>query len=88
VVTSPARTIIVSPTRYGAPIVPSHRVVCGRCGQPCWLSNRAAIDDSALLCVVCAMAVVAPGDILTPAPWVDDDLAAARELATDPSAEL
>ena len=76
------------PTRYGPASVPSHRVTCDKCGQPAWLSNRAPVDDSALLCVVCAMAVVGPGDILTAAPWVDDDLATARELATDPSSEL
>lgn len=81
------RTIVVMPAKYGLPSVPSHRVVCGRCGEPSWLSNRAPIDDSRLICVVCAMAVVEPGDMIEPAPWVGADLAAMRDRG-DPAGEL
>jgi hypothetical protein len=71
---------VVIPQRYGPPAVPSVPVVCDRCAQGCWLSrraDRATIDG--LICVVCAMAVVKPGDTIDAAPWVVEDLAAAIE---------
>lgn len=86
---APDRTVpvivIVAPERFGLPAVPSVRVLCDRCGASCWLSKRAelgaagdgtggrAIDG--FLCVVCAMAVVKPGDTIEPGPWVVADLA-------------
>jgi hypothetical protein len=67
---------IVIPQRYGSPGVPSIPCTCTRCHGPCWLSRRARLTiEDAVLCVVCAMAVVKPGDAITPAPWVVEDLA-------------
>ena len=84
-----ASTIVCMPTRYGSPHVPSRHASCDRCHQAVWLSNRAPAALAArVICVVCAMAVVEPGDMIRPAPWVADDLDEARELAADPLAEL
>jgi hypothetical protein len=33
--------------------------------------------EDVVLCIVCAMSVVKPGDLLTPAPWVVADIAEA-----------
>jgi hypothetical protein len=68
--------VIVQPERYGFPLVPSRRVICQRCGASCWLSNRAELGaDDGVMCVVCAMAVVKPGDTIDAGPWVVVDLA-------------
>ena len=77
--------VVVMPTHYGAPRVPSTRVECQRCKQACWLSKRAT-PDPVTVCVVCAMAVVRPGDVITVAPWVAADLADAPPH--DPLADL
>jgi hypothetical protein len=75
--------LVAVPERFGLPAVPSDRRACGRCGSSVWVSRRArsegapAIDG--ILCVVCAMAVVKPGDTIEPAPWVVADLAAELE---------
>jgi hypothetical protein len=80
--------VVTMPTRYGPARVPSHRVSCTRCHQSTWLSNRAPMDARPL-CVVCAMAIVKPDDVITVAPWVADDLAARRELGEpDPMDDL
>jgi hypothetical protein len=72
--------LVVIPQRYGPPAVPSVAVECGRCHGPCWLSQRARLAGfDGLLCVVCAMAVVKPGDTIDAAPWVVEDLADAIE---------
>jgi ribosomal protein S27AE len=73
--------VVCTPLRIGTvPRVPSHLASCDRCGQAVWLSDRG--DRTArLLCVVCAMSLVRAGDLVTPAPWVVDDLA---ELSHDP----
>jgi hypothetical protein len=68
--------IVTVPERYGLPAVPSHRVACSRCTGATWLSNRAVLGpEDVILCVICAMAVVKPGDTIEPAPWVVVDLA-------------
>lgn len=66
--------LVAVPERFGLPAIPSDRGTCGRCGASVWVSRRATRVDG-ILCVVCAMAVVKPGDLLEPAPWVVDDLA-------------
>ena len=67
---------IVLPQRYGPARVPSIRATCSRCTAPCWLSRRAVLTiEDAVLCVVCAMAVVKPGDQIDAAPWAMADLA-------------
>jgi hypothetical protein len=67
--------IVTIPTRYGDPTVPSHLVSCVRCRQGTWVSNRALIGpEDAVVCVVCAMAVIKPGDVIDMAPWVLEDL--------------
>ena len=64
------------PERFGLPRVPSRKVPCVRCGASTWLSMRAELGpEDVALCVVCAMAVVKPGDSIEPAPWVLADLA-------------
>lgn len=68
--------IITMPERYGLPVVPSRKVPCSRCGGSTWLSNRAVLgSEDVVLCVICAMAVVKPGDAINAAPWVLEDLA-------------
>lgn len=70
--------LVAIPQRYGLPAVPSDPDTCGRCGGAVWVSkraDRATIDG--ILCVVCAMAVVKPGDLVDAAPWVVADLAEA-----------
>ena len=68
--------VVVMPERYGLPRVPSHRIRCQRCDASCWISNRAELEPvDGVICVVCAMSVVKPGDIIEGAPWVVDDLA-------------
>lgn len=68
--------IVTMPERFGLPAVPSRRMPCSRCGGSTWLSNRAELGpEDAVLCVVCAMAVVKPGDTIEAAPWVILDLA-------------
>jgi hypothetical protein len=70
------RVIVVAPTRYGTSKVPSIGVTCERCGQPCWLSQRARLElTDVIVCVVCAMAVIKPDDVVERAPWVSRDLA-------------
>lgn len=73
--------LVAMPERFGLPRVPSHRAHCSRCEGSVWVSNRAdpALID-AILCVVCAMAVVKPTDLIDAAPWVVVDL---EELLRD-----
>lgn len=68
--------VVVMPERFGLPAIPSRRVPCVRCGASAWLSLRAELTtEDVTLCVICAMAVIKPGDIIDPGPWVLDDLA-------------
>jgi hypothetical protein len=77
--------LVAMPERFGLPAVPSDRRTCGRCQASVWVSKRATAEAApaidGILCVVCAMAVVKPGDMLEAAPWVVDDLA---ELLEEP----
>ena len=70
------------PERFGLPRVPSDRRTCGRCQASVWVSKRATLESftgelaiDGILCVVCAMAVIKPGDTIDAAPWVVEDLA-------------
>lgn len=68
--------IVAMPERFGLASVPSIRIECVRCRGAVWLSKRATLrSEDSVICVVCAMAVVKPGDQITPAPWVIVDLA-------------
>jgi hypothetical protein len=71
--------LVAMPERFGLPGVPSDRRECDRCGAGVWVSRRARSEAApsidGIICVVCAMAVVKPGDTLEPAPWVAADLA-------------
>ena len=70
--------IVTMPERFGLPAVPSRRIPCSRCGGSTWWSDVPELGaEDAVLCVVCAMAVVKPGDAIEPAPWVLADLAEA-----------
>lgn len=70
------RAIVTRPTRYGLPIVPSSEARCIRCGAATWLSLSAVLEPGdVILCVICAMSEVKPGDLLEPAPWAREDLA-------------
>lgn len=74
--------IVTMPERFGYPRVASRKVPCSRCGGSTWLSLRAELGpEDVALCVVCAMAVVKPGDTIEPAPWVILDLAEVLEDA-------
>lgn len=70
--------LVAVPERFGLPSVPSSRQACTRCSAFVWVSRRADLEDEridGILCIVCAMAVVKPGDMIEAAPWVVDDLA-------------
>lgn len=69
------RGIVVAPERYGLPRVPSRKIRCSRCDASCWISLRAELGpEDVAVCVVCAMAVVKPTDLIQAAPWVVADL--------------
>ena len=71
-----AETLLVAmPVRFGLPAVASDRRRCGRCFADVWVSKRATPFGGRVVCVVCAMALVKPGDMVTPAAWVLADLA-------------
>lgn len=75
------RVLVAMPERFGLPRIPSDRVVCVRCGASVWISKRAMLRPAdTVVCVVCAMAIVKPGDQIEAAPWVVDDLAEALKM--------
>jgi hypothetical protein len=62
--------VITQPQRFGLPRVPSTSVRCVRCEAECWLDVRAELGErDTIVCVVCAMAIVKPGDTIGAAPW-------------------
>lgn len=75
------RSIVTVPTRFGLPAVPSRKSRCYRCQAETWLSSRAELEpDDRVLCLVCAMSAIKPGDRIEPAPWVQADLADVEDL--------
>lgn len=71
--------LVAMPVRFGLPRVPSERMACTRCGADVWVSKSGTAWAGAIACVVCAMAIVKPTDVIGSAPWVLSDL---EELET------
>ena len=66
--------LVAMPERFGLPAVPSDRRRCERCLASVWISKRGEAWAGGIICVVCAMAVVRPTDVVGTAPWVAEDL--------------
>jgi hypothetical protein len=74
-VTDPEPAILIaSPERFGPPVVPSDRRRCERCLARVWVSKRGEAWAGRIMCVVCAMAMIRPSDVIGSAPWVSEDL--------------
>ena len=70
----PGTLLVAQPVRFGLPHVASDRRRCGRCLADVWVSKRGAPYTGGIVCVVCAMAIVRPSDLITPAPWALEDM--------------
>jgi hypothetical protein len=66
--------LVAMPERFGLPHVPSEKRSCRRCYAGVWISKRGASWQGPILCVVCAMAVIRPTDVIGSAPWASADL--------------
>jgi len=58
----------------GLPVVPSDKRRCSRCMAEVWVSKRGDAFVGRIVCIVCAMSLMRPGDTVTPAAWVLEDL--------------